>query len=118
VGQRYLMLLHAPGVAGLSSPVGGMDGAIPIRGDIGPQADGRTVDLRWIAATITRPIVYRVTERPTGLPGAEHPEIAPSTAATTEASGGSSSISVTQLAPYPKVLAALRSWQKDDDAAR
>jgi hypothetical protein len=32
VGQRYLMLLHAPGPSGLSSPVGGMDGAIPIRG--------------------------------------------------------------------------------------
>ena len=36
VGQRYLMLLHAPGAAGLSSPVGGMDGAIPIRGGTGP----------------------------------------------------------------------------------
>jgi hypothetical protein len=34
VGQRYLMLLHSPGAAGLSSPIGGMDGAIPIRGAI------------------------------------------------------------------------------------
>jgi hypothetical protein len=32
VGQRYLMLLHSPGAAGLSSPIGGLDGAIPIRG--------------------------------------------------------------------------------------
>jgi hypothetical protein len=32
VGQRYLMLLHSPGPSGLSSPVCGMDGAIPIRG--------------------------------------------------------------------------------------
>jgi hypothetical protein len=42
VGQRYLMLLHSPGAGGLSSPVGGMDGAIPIRGGgptVGP-ADG------------------------------------------------------------------------------
>src|SRR6202789_1198031 len=31
VGQRLLMLLHAPGAGGLSSPVGGLDGAIPIR---------------------------------------------------------------------------------------
>ena len=31
VGQRLLMMLHAPGAAGMSSPVGGMDGAIPIR---------------------------------------------------------------------------------------
>ncbi len=32
VGQRLLMLLRTPGASGLSSPVGGMDGAIPIRG--------------------------------------------------------------------------------------
>jgi hypothetical protein len=32
IGDRRLMLLHAPSAAGLSSPVGGMDGAIPVRG--------------------------------------------------------------------------------------
>jgi hypothetical protein len=31
VGQRLLMLLHAPSAAGMSSPIGGLDGAIPIR---------------------------------------------------------------------------------------
>lgn len=31
VGQQLLMLLHAPGASGISSPVGGMDGAIPLR---------------------------------------------------------------------------------------
>lgn len=30
VGHRYLMFLHRPGPGGLSSPVGGPDGAIPI----------------------------------------------------------------------------------------
>ena len=30
IGRRYLMFLHAPGPGGLSSPVGGPDGAIPI----------------------------------------------------------------------------------------
>ena len=30
IGSRYLMFLHAPGPGGLSSPVGGPDGAIPI----------------------------------------------------------------------------------------
>ena len=40
VGQRFLMLLHAPSVAGLSSPVGGMDGAIPIHGIGQTQASG------------------------------------------------------------------------------
>ena len=37
-GQRYLMLLYAPSATGLSSPVGGMDGAIPIRGGEPAQA--------------------------------------------------------------------------------
>jgi len=79
VGQRFLMLLHAPGVAGLSSPVGGMDGAIPIRGSVQTQAtasaetvsagtasagtsalaDGRVVDLRWVATRAVRPASYR-----------------------------------------------------------
>jgi len=43
-GQRYLMLLHAPGPSGLSSPVGGTDGAIPIRGS-GPAAGPNAPDL-------------------------------------------------------------------------
>ena len=39
VGQRLLMLLHAPNAAGMSSPVDGMDGAIPIvRGGGAPLA--------------------------------------------------------------------------------
>ena len=45
VGQQYLMLLHSPGASGLSSPVGGMDGAIPIRGEgaaVAPDAGGTT----------------------------------------------------------------------------
>ena len=40
VGQRLLMMLHAPGAAGVSSPVGGMTGAIPLRGAAtAPQTD-------------------------------------------------------------------------------
>ncbi|MGD0797614.1 MAG: hypothetical protein ABR910_07805 [Acidobacteriaceae bacterium] len=86
VGQRFLMLLHAPSAAGLSSPVGGMDGAIPIRG-AGPapivasglsggasvsaaavgsaavgavaESDGRVVDLRWVQTRVVRPVAYR-----------------------------------------------------------
>jgi hypothetical protein len=56
VGERLLMLLHGPAASGLSSPVGGQDGAIPITagapkvGDIGEQA----VDLRWIQARLLR----------------------------------------------------------------
>jgi hypothetical protein len=43
VGQHLLMLLHAPSVAGLASPVS--DGAIPLSGD----AVTGTADLRWVA---------------------------------------------------------------------
>ncbi len=63
VGQRRLMLLHAPGAGGLSSPVDGMDGAIPIL----PGQDARSeplVDLRWVATRVSRgPVQYRA-ERP------------------------------------------------------
>ena len=66
VGSRLLMLLHAPGAAGLSSPVGGMDGAIPVKGtsplvaaETGTAAvDAPVVDLRWLAAKLARPVVY------------------------------------------------------------
>ena len=68
VGQQLVMLLRSPGVSGLSSPVGGMDGAIPIRGgeseitnpgvsaaDIAKAVPPvQMVDLRWIAARVLR----------------------------------------------------------------
>jgi hypothetical protein len=91
VGQRFLMLLYAPSVAGLSSPVGGMDGAIPVRGS-GPApifasgflntisaqdvvggapvlGDGLVVDLRWVQTRVVRPISYRAESaaNPVGL---------------------------------------------------
>jgi len=78
VGQRYLMLLHSPGAGGLSSPVGGMDGAIPIRGGgqavglegassrdaggiagVGASTDGLVVDLSWVGTRVATPILYR-----------------------------------------------------------
>lgn len=66
VGQRLLMLLHAPGASGMSSPVSGMDGAIPIRG--GGAASLRStastissapvVDLRWLGAKLLHSAGY------------------------------------------------------------
>jgi len=50
VGQRALVMLHRPSVAGFTSPVGGMDGVLPIAGD----AVNGVVDLRWIAARVGR----------------------------------------------------------------
>src|SRR6266851_2121297 len=67
VGQRLLMLLHAPGAAGMSSPVGGLDGAIPIRqggsvmpmGDVAAPPQPPYVDLRWLGAKVPHAVSYR-----------------------------------------------------------
>ena len=68
LGQRFLMLLHAPGAAGLSAPVGGLDGAIPlvasgaaavldgsgkVAADTGAAAS-LAVDLKWVQARALR----------------------------------------------------------------
>ncbi|NYF77921.1 hypothetical protein [Granulicella arctica] len=62
VGQRLLMLLHTPSASGLTSPVGGQVGAIPITGDgaaPGPKdefvtAGEQAVDLRWVQTRLER----------------------------------------------------------------
>lgn len=98
VGQRFLMLLYAPSAAGLSSPVGGMDGAIPIGASgaaqnlasglltvstqsvpVGApiQSDGLVADLRWVQTQVVRPLSYlqESVVRPTSLPTAVHAEV-------------------------------------------
>ena len=78
VGQRRLMMLHAPGPGGMSSPVGGMDGAIPVHGvgkavrsandsaaTIGSPA-AEMVDLRWVGTRLARPVAYRKEAAPVG----------------------------------------------------
>lgn len=136
-GQRYLMLLHAPSAAGLTSPVGGTDGAIPIRGGLaGVQADGRTVDLRWVATRVVRPVAYTVTAHPTALPvGVRAGAVAAAPAQEMEAGDGAqcgeasvaagatiaarATIAVgARDAGYATVLALLRSWASASDAAR
>lgn len=141
-GQRYLMLLHAPSAAGFSSPVGGMDGAIPIRG--GPAraelgqgtrmaAHALTVDLRWVATRVARQISDGLESpvRSTALPSLGHAEVVtalPAQGLVSDAgvanSAGGDTAAETVLAPaaqsagYATVLALLRSWEKDDDATR
>ena len=46
VGERALVLLHAPSVGGYASPVA--DGVVPLRGD----ATTGTLDLRWMARQV------------------------------------------------------------------
>jgi hypothetical protein len=68
VGQRLLMLLHAPSAAGMNSPVSGLDGAIPIRegGAATPSEDDLAtppqppyVDLRWLGAKLPHAVSYQ-----------------------------------------------------------
>jgi hypothetical protein len=110
VGERFLMLLHSASATGLSSPVGGMDGAIPIRGvsqSPTPEAGltsgettGLVVDLRWVATRVVR----------SGPVAAE--------AKTADSAWPSGVAALTQNAAYGSVLTMLRDWDRDDRAAR
>ncbi len=62
VGQRAMYLLHAPSVGGFSSPVGGVDGIIPLSGDEITAA----TDLRWVAARVQRSAAARPDNAPDG----------------------------------------------------
>jgi hypothetical protein len=133
VGQRFLMLLHAPGPAGLSSPVGGEDGAIPIRGSgqpavaISTQTAGGVVDLRWIATRVVRPVLYEapsVAHR-IGRLVPMHPNAVVAGAAAGGESESPAAIpanpAAASAAPSDDirtVLAMLRSWERDDHAPR
>lgn len=59
VGQHRMMLLHAPGPGGFSSPVMGQDGAVPITSG--------NVDLRWVQTQTLQPSAP-LTEQPVELP--------------------------------------------------
>jgi hypothetical protein len=131
VGERFLMLLHAPSAAGLSSPIGGMDGAIPIRGGSqspGPEAtrqavalapggtEGLLVDLRWVATRAARVVSY---PDPVGKPTSRHSSF-PADAEVASSAPPASAIAapLTQNAAYATVLAKLRDWDRADHAAR
>jgi hypothetical protein len=82
VGQRLLMLLHAPSAAGMSSPVGGLDGAIPIRqssaavapgDDLATPAQQPYVDLRWLGARLPRAVSYQSEPAPRAKPADSQP---------------------------------------------
>jgi hypothetical protein len=115
VGQRYLMLLHAPSAAGLSSPVGGMDGAIPIRGGGSgaaaetaaagtiASADERVADLRWVGTRAVKPVSYHA--------GAN-------AEARSDSVSDANTAATSQSTSYTTMLGMLRSWEKADAAAR
>ena len=141
VGERLLMFLRTPSASGLSSPVDGMDGAVPILGSSSPLvAGGVTVqspvaDLRWVATQVYHPVVYRAESahpdhrKDTLLPLAAHAMVRGVAHGTTEnatilvelkqGSVGASTASVAgQQASVQSVIAMLKSWQKVSDAVR
>ena len=125
-GQRLLLFLHAPGASGLSSPVGGLDGAIPVRA--GGSAVKRTstttataepvADLRWLGAKLARTITYRSAS--TGSPVGSRAMAAGaelSSANTTSASRSDSS-TPDQESAVTTVVSMIRSWEVAADATR
>jgi len=140
VGERLLMLLYAPGASGLSSPVGGMAGAIPLRAAsavLSPQrariaaagspepaatetlaaTDGRAVDLRWVETRVARPLSY-------GDVAMEHLAGPHAEAAGMDSTNsmGASPVPAVETAPqsvaYAVVLAGLRSTAGYDHGQR
>jgi len=139
VGERLLMLLHAPSAAGMSSPVDGLDGAIPIREggttataeDTGGPRQPPFVDLRWLGVKVPRTIAYRkeaVRKKFDGLPmtslaqeqtaGAGMRSI--KSVAPVSAVAGSSQTEGSvpaQQASVDAVIGMLTSWQKAQHVA-
>jgi hypothetical protein len=130
-GQRLLMLLHTPNAAGLSSPVDGMDGAIPIvRGGNAPLAANRAarqappaVDLRWVATKVQRPVSYARETAPVAhtesLPAHADAQgrTGPVTALSGSNSQGAASVAARQVS-VDDVVGMLMSWQKARDESR
>lgn len=136
VGQSLLMLLHARGAAGMSSPVGGLDGAIPIRrggsvtpmGDIAAPPQPPYVDLRWLGAKVPQAVAYgRETKYVGKVMGASMPLLTQVTAQMTASGSVTSAAPITpmfgsagvsdgsvpaQQASVNAVMGMLHTWQK------
>jgi hypothetical protein len=136
VGQRLLMLLHAPSAAGMSSPVGGLDGAIPIRQGGAATAPGDNnatplqppyVDLRWLGARLPHTVSYQSEPARRAKPSDSQPPFYGQLVAQGIASdsisglvgikpvfdkiGGSSASVPAQQASVNAVMGMLSSWQ-------
>jgi hypothetical protein len=125
VGQRLLMLLHGPSAAGMSSPVGGLDGAIPIRqggaavasAEIASPRQPPFVDLRWLGVKVPRVVAYRegtsAGAKIVGASVAGRSEQQTSSGVTTGSSASGPPASVpAQQASVEAVIGMLTSWQK------
>ena len=112
IGQRLLMMLHSPGPAGISSPVDGMNGAIPIHADHSNSqilsaanasaSQPLVADLRWVATRILRTVPY-------DLPSSSAtPSLMSATTALTQQDITDS----VQQTPISVVVGMLSSWQQ------
>ncbi|HEU4635144.1 MAG TPA: hypothetical protein VFS41_03140 [Edaphobacter sp.] len=113
IGQRLLMMLHAPSASGMSSPVDGMTGAIPILPSVTMASVSSTqmlasasaatpsliADLRWIAAQLARPTPFLLSSSQV-------------TAQTANSALTSAALEDAQQTPLPAVIRMLTSWQK------
>jgi len=143
VGQRLLMLLHAPSAAGMSSPLGGLDGAIPIRqggaaiaseDDVATPSQPPYVDLRWLGAKLQRAVSYRSESAPAVKPldpqtlsfGQEMPGMGAAVSITSlaairpvsdNASGSDASVPA-QQASVNAVMEMLSAWQDSSQRAQ
>jgi len=135
VGQRLLMLLRTPSAAGMSSPVGGMDGAIPITGVVTAIATNQTevgatsvapnapaaaamVDLRWVATRMLRTAPYMPTTSGTivsasTVPAGGSAGSGPGTSGTSTNGAGTSSSVPAAGASVDTVIGMLSSWEAE-----
>lgn len=115
-GQRRMMLLHAPSASGLSSPVNGMIGAIPVHGGGAAEtADGEPVaDLRWVGTEVERPVVYRRT--PAQVRGTLAPRQEAASGADAAEGGVVQASMPVQEISVRAVLGMMAKWVKVGDA--
>ncbi len=131
------MLLHAPSAAGMSSPIGGLDGAIPIRqggaamapgGDVATPPQPPYVDLRWLGARLPHAVSYQSEPARAAKPADPQPQFFGQLAAHRTASSltgnlasikpvldkasGSAASVPAQQASVNAVMGMLSSWQK------
>jgi hypothetical protein len=123
-GERLLMLLHAPGISGLSSPVDGTDGAIPIRGGnavavldnaAAASSPSPVVDLRWLGAKLPQSASFLISPvlplTQLGVSQQAVEESIPSLLATGDDTSGRASVP-TQQTSADAVVKLLTLWQK------
>lgn len=114
VGERALWMLYPPNAAGLSSPVGGMAGVVPLTG----RGRAALADLRWVQTRVARAraLPWSVDSRQGAGPGME-----PGVDRTASLEGGHS-VAIDQFdqprVSYAALLQGLRSMEGSGHAGQ